>query len=84
MLRGDQNSTWFFVGATFAFAAAAWSFTGRLHLVGGLLLALGAGLIAVGIYVWQRPIDRERAGIVPPEGASSGGAADGRGDPPRI
>lgn len=84
MLRGDQNATWFFVGATFAFSAAAWSFTGRLHLVGGLLLALGAGLIAVGIYVWQRPIERERAASVPPVIEPPAGDTDGRGAPPRI
>ncbi|WP_440709704.1 hypothetical protein [Herbiconiux sp. YIM B11900] len=65
-------------------AAAGWSFTGRLHLVGGLLLALGAGLIAVGISVWQRPIERERAGTAPHVVEPSGDEPDGAGAPPRI
>lgn len=54
LVRGDENSTWFFAGATFAFAGAAWAFTSHLYLLGGLLVAAAAVSIAVGIFVWQR------------------------------
>ncbi|TAJ47165.1 MAG: hypothetical protein EPO52_12840 [Herbiconiux sp.] len=54
LVRGEENSTWFFAGATFAFAGATWAFTSHVYLLGGLLVAAATVSIAVGIVVWQR------------------------------
>jgi len=84
LVRGDGNSTWFFAGATFAFAGAAFSFSSHGYLLGGLLMAVGAVAIALGIYVWQRGFGDKPGGGAEADRAETAAPTAPAPPPPRI
>ena len=66
--RGDGASTWYFVGATFAFAWSSFQFTQGRPVIAWILFAVGAVAIGVGIAVFSRGLrdDGRGASDVPP------------------